>query len=64
MLAKTLCNFLGAINNNYSKSNRVHLILRATWILPNIIHDTSVTGDYIFYIDANKSRKSGTNQKI
>ena len=49
--------FLGEINSNYPKSDRINLIKRTTWIFPCIVWDIPITGTYIFYTDANKSGK-------
>ena len=46
-------NFLGEINNNYSKSNRLIFIKRTSWILPRIICDAPITAAHTFYTDAN-----------
>ena len=56
---RACANFLGEINSIYHKSDKINLIKRTTWILPLIVWDTSITGAYTFYTDANKSGKAG-----
>ena len=51
--------FLGEINSNYPKSNRLNLIKRTSWILPRIVHDAPITRAHTFYTDTNKSEKVG-----
>ena len=50
---------MGEINSNYPKWDRISLIKRTTWILPQIVHDTPITGACTFYTAANKSGKAG-----
>ena len=52
-------NFLGGINSNYPKSDRIKLIKRTSWIIPQIACDAPITGACTFYTDANKSGKAG-----
>ena len=40
--------FLGEINSNYPKSDRLKLIKRISWILPQIVHDAPITGACTF----------------
>ena len=51
-------NFLGEINENYPKSDRISLINRGDCILPHIVCDTPITGAPTFYTDVNKSEKA------
>ncbi|KAL6032267.1 hypothetical protein STEG23_036677, partial [Scotinomys teguina] len=52
-------NFLGEINSKYPKSDRIELIKRADWILPQIVCETPISGVRTFYTDANKQGKAG-----
>ena len=52
-------NFLGEINSNYPKSDRLNLIKRTSWIPPQIVCDAPIIGACTFYTDANKSGKAG-----
>ncbi|KAL6078044.1 hypothetical protein STEG23_004480 [Scotinomys teguina] len=52
-------NFLGEINSKYPKSDRIELIKRADWILPQIVRETPISGVSTFYTDANKQGKAG-----
>ncbi|CAO2592282.1 Endogenous retrovirus group K member 19 Pol protein, partial [Lemmus lemmus] len=54
---RACANFLGEINNNYPKSDRLNFIKRTSWILPRIVRDAPITGARTFYTDANKSGK-------
>ena len=56
---RACANFLGEINCNYPKSDRLSLLKKTSRILPRIVHDAAVTGARIFYSDANKSGKAG-----
>ena len=56
---RACANFLGEINSNYPQSDRINLIKRTTWILPQIVHDAPITGACTFYTDASKSGKVG-----
>ena len=52
-------NFLGEINNSYSKHDWIWLLKRSDWILPHIVGDTPITGAPAFYVNANDSEKAG-----
>ena len=52
-------NFLGEINNNYSKSDRIRLIKKTNWFLPGFVHDTPITAASTSYTDTNESGKAG-----
>ena len=53
-------NYLGEINSNYTKSDRINLIKRITWILICIVCDIPITGAHT---DTNKSGRAGNTSE-